>query len=344
MNTNVNNTVHVSKGLSIALSSTPGLFVLFAFSKGKEVKEETIFVIQFLWTEATVSLCIVWTEKFKLTKLIQHSCKTTTSLLVIINSAIVKPKLLVTTPLDRSNTSAVLDMSQKVGWSSCFSNQVHIQTAALETRYLLLSAFRTDALLKGLYKIKLPTNPFCSKDMGYWCLRMSLVAVLLSWFWEVRTEPDTAPLFWPRCRVLIKVSMAKSFSPFIPKSRSTLHVIIHWHCESEGSLSWACTQNTVQSYLYYKSSQAMQIIWKILSSNYLNFKASDCLPSVYHKTFFSRFSKEKNMWDSYENERKNESLEYCSGIFVVHHMNCGWGYETNKSLNVSVDGESAICY
>lgn len=41
-NTNVNNTVHVSKGLSIALSSTPGLFVLFAFSKGKEVKEETL--------------------------------------------------------------------------------------------------------------------------------------------------------------------------------------------------------------------------------------------------------------------------------------------------------------
>lgn len=72
-NTNVSNIVHVSEGLSIALSSTPGLFVLFAFSKGKEVKEETIFVIQFLWTEATVSLCIFWTEKFKPTKLIQHS-------------------------------------------------------------------------------------------------------------------------------------------------------------------------------------------------------------------------------------------------------------------------------
>lgn len=60
--------------------------------------------------------------------------------------------------------------------------------------------------------------------------------------------------------------------------------------------------------------------------------------------FFSRYNEEKNMWDSYEDERKNESVEYCSGIFVVHHMNCGWGYETDKSLNVSVDRESAICY
>lgn len=50
------------------------------------------------------------------------------------------------------------------------------------------------------------------------------------------------------------------------------------------------------------------------------------------------------MWGGYEHERKNESVEYCLGIFVVHHTNCGRGYETDKSLNVSVDMESAICY
>lgn len=213
-------------------------------------------------------------------------CRTTTSLLVIVNSAIMKPKLLITTPLDRSNTSAVLDMSQKVGWSSCFSNQVHIQMAALETRYLLLSAFRTDALLKGLYKIKLPTNPFCSKDMGCWCLRMSLVAVLLSWFWEVRTEPDTEPLFWPRCRVLIKASTAKSFSPVIPKSRSTLHVIIHWHCESKGGSELSLHSEYCPIILILQIISGYADYMKILSSNYLNFKASDCLPSVYHKIIF----------------------------------------------------------
>lgn len=231
------------------------------FLREKKWKKKLCHPISMDWSNSFIMYFLDWeVQADKVDPALK--CRTTTSLLVIVNSAIMKPKLLITTPLDRSNTSAVLDMSQKVGWSSCFSNQVHIQMAALETRYLLLSAFRTDALLKGLYKIKLPTNPFCSKDMGCWCLRMSLVAVLLSWFWEVRTEPDTEPLFWPRCRVLIKASTAKSFSPVIPKSRSTLHVIIHWHCESKGGLSWACTQNTVQSYLYYKSFQAMQIIWK----------------------------------------------------------------------------------
>lgn len=31
-----------------------------------------------------------------------------------------------------------------------------------------------------------------------------------------------------------------------------------------------------------------------------------------------------NMWGGYEDERKNESVEYCSGSFAVYHMNCGW--------------------
>lgn len=50
------------------------------------------------------------------------------------------------------------------------------------------------------------------------------------------------------------------------------------------------------------------------------------------------------MWGGYEDESKNESVEYCSGSFAVHHMNCGWGYETDKSLKVSVEMESAISY
>lgn len=73
----------------------------------------------------------------------------------------------------------------------------------------------------------------------------------------------------------------------------------------------------------------------------------DCLSSVYHKNVFFIIipdkGKKKNMWDGYEDERKNESVEYCSGIFVLYRMNCGWGYETNKSPNVSVDMESASC-
>lgn len=73
----------------------------------------------------------------------------------------------------------------------------------------------------------------------------------------------------------------------------------------------------------------------------------DCLCSVYHKNVFFIIipdkGKKKNMWDVYEDEKKNVSVEYCSGIFVLYHMNCGWGYETNRSPNVSVDEKSASC-
>lgn len=29
------------------------------------------------------------------------------------------------------------------------------------------------------------------------------------------------------------------------------------------------------------------------------------------------------MWDIYEDEKKNEPIEYCLGIFVLYHTNCG---------------------
>lgn len=79
--------------------------------------------------------------------------------------------------------------------------------------------------------------------------------------------------------------------------------------------------------------------------NYLSFKTSDCLQLITGRFFSEREEgRTTNVWGGCEDERKNESVEYCSGILVVHHMNCGGGYETDKSLNVSVETESAICY